>query len=177
MVALCTRRAVLPCCIILESSRTEPTPPLGLICNAAGNLFGTTDGGGTGGAGTVYETDSAGHQESAVEFRRTPMGPIRWLLSRPTRRAISITTIAGGSTESGVPFKIDNTGNESVLYSFTGGTDGFWLVSGVVFDSADNLYGAAEYGGSQPGFAHGTIYKLDTEGSFTVLYTFTGGAD
>jgi uncharacterized repeat protein (TIGR03803 family) len=59
------------------------------------------------------------------------------------------------------------------LYKFTGGTDGNGP-SGLVFDSAGNLYGTAAVGGA---FSYGTVFKLDTGGTMTVLYNFTGGAD
>ena len=45
-------------------------------------------------------------------------------------------------------FKVDNTGNETVLYSFTGGTDGAFPYAGLVRDSKGNLYGATDFGGS-----------------------------
>ena len=154
-------------------------PNSGLIRGPAGNLFGTTDGGGTGGAGTVYELDSAGHQKVLYSFTGAPDGadPVA-PLAADSEGNLYGTTFGGGSTGNGVLFKIDNTGHETVLYAFTGNADGYYLVSGMVVDSAGNLYGAAVFGGIQPGYSgYGTIYKLDTEGNFTVLYAFTGGAD
>jgi uncharacterized repeat protein (TIGR03803 family) len=154
-------------------------PSSAVIRDATGNLFGTTEGGGGGGAGAVYEVDDAGHQKVLYSFTGgadggSPVAPV----TADSAANLYGTTNRGGSTGSGVLFKIGNTGNESVLYSFTGGTDGYFLVSGVVLDSAGNLYGAAAYGGIQPGFSgYGTIYKLDAEGNFNVLYTFTGGTD
>ena len=65
-----------------------------------------------------------------------------------------------------------------MLYSFTGGADGGWPYAGVIRDSAGNLYGTAGGGivsACQRGC--GVVYKLDTAGRETVLYTFTGGAD
>jgi uncharacterized repeat protein (TIGR03803 family) len=48
----------------------------------------------------------------------------------------------------------------------------------VIRDSAGNLYGTTEYGGAAPFNAgSGVVYKLDTSGQETVLYSFTGGAD
>ena len=61
-----------------------------------------------------------------------------------------------------------------MLYSFTGGTDGGipWVV--LIRDSAGNLYGTTASGGASNA---GVVFKLDTAGNETVLYSFTGGAD
>ena len=61
-----------------------------------------------------------------------------------------------------------------MLYTFTGGADG-GSPQGLVRDAAGNLYGLASQNFAGPGA--GTVFKLDTAGVFTVLYTFTGGAD
>jgi uncharacterized repeat protein (TIGR03803 family) len=70
-------------------------------------------------------------------------------------------------------FKIDTAGKLTVLYQFTGGSDGCDPAPGVILDAAGNLYGSAVQGGS--GFCdsgYGTIFELDTAGNFGVLHTF-----
>ncbi|MGC9952195.1 MAG: choice-of-anchor tandem repeat GloVer-containing protein [Bryobacteraceae bacterium] len=76
----------------------------------------------------------------------------------------------------GVVFKVDKTGNETILYSFTGGTDGGSPVAGLLQDSAGNLYGTTLLGGSTVncGSGCGVVFKLDTAGNQTVLHTFLG---
>jgi uncharacterized repeat protein (TIGR03803 family) len=59
-----------------------------------------------------------------------------------------------------------------VLYSFTGGADGAFPFGALVGDHAGNLYGTTPYGGAS---GYGTVFKLDTTGKETVLYSFTGG--
>ena len=44
------------------------------------------------------------------------------------------TTYCGGAASAGVVFKLDTAGNETVLYSFTGGTDGGTPNAGVIRD-------------------------------------------
>jgi len=85
-----------------------------------------------------------------------------------------------------VPLIASAQWNESVLYSFQGGTDGQWPVGQVVFDAAGNLYGATMGGGSTNCHSYqqcGTVYQLSpplqpgdawTE---TVLHVFQGNAD
>jgi uncharacterized repeat protein (TIGR03803 family) len=67
----------------------------------------------------------------------------------------------------------------TVLYSFTGGSDGT-EPNGLVRDSAGNLYGTTPWGGDLNCGDHagcGTAFKLDSTNQLTVLHTFTGGAD
>jgi uncharacterized repeat protein (TIGR03803 family) len=59
-----------------------------------------------------------------------------------------------------------------VLHSFTGGADGRIPVGAVVLDAVGNLYGTTYYGGP---FDSGTVFKIDTAGTETVLYSFTVG--
>jgi uncharacterized repeat protein (TIGR03803 family) len=86
------------------------------------------------------------------------------------------TTLGGGSAprESGfgVVYKVSPSGQQTVLYTFTGGADG-GLPGGLILDSEGNLYGTAGYGA----YGGGIVYKIDTAGQQTVLYSFTGGSD
>jgi uncharacterized repeat protein (TIGR03803 family) len=81
-------------------------------------------------------------------------------------------TDLGGASDVGVVFKVDTTGTETVLHSFTG-TDGANPNGNLVLDKAGNLYGTTQNGGLN----FGTVFKLDTSGKETVLYSFTGGTD
>ncbi len=85
----------------------------------------------------------------------------------------------GGQYNAGVVFKFDTNGHETVLHTFTGGTDGGNPTAGVLMDSAGNLYGTTYQGGitGVNRFGAGVVYKIDTSGQFTVLYSFTGGTD
>ncbi len=61
----------------------------------------------------------------------------------------------------------------TVLHSFTGFPDGANPYAGLVRDSAANLYGTTFLGGSSD---YGTLFKIDTTGTETVLHNFTGAA-
>ena len=84
------------------------------------------------------------------------------------------TTADGGASGQGTVFQLDPSGNPTVLYSFTGGSDGAYPEAGVIADMAGNLYGTT-YGGGAGG--QGTVFQLTPSGTLTVLYSFTGGAD
>ena len=94
------------------------------------------------------------------------------------------TTGIGGTFNAGAVFKYTSMGQESVLYSFSGGADGNQPSSGLVRDSKGNLYGTTFFGGntncvltsSEPAGC-GTVYKLDSTGHFSVVYTFQGQSD
>jgi uncharacterized repeat protein (TIGR03803 family) len=154
-------------------------PEAGVIRDAAGNLYGTTlKGGATGGWGTVFKVDTAGQETVLYRFPTAADGgcPVAGLTSGPSGSFYG-TTFSGGSSNAGVVFKLDAAG-ETVLYSFTGGADGGWPMGGVISDSAGNLYGTAS-GGGIPNCTNGcgVVFKLDTTGHETVLYSFTGGDD
>jgi len=80
----------------------------------------------------------------------------------------------GGTSFAGGVFKVDTKGNESMLYSFTGGADGAYPISALVRDHAGNLYGTTTQGGS---VGAGVVFKVDPSGKETVLHNFTGGSD
>ncbi|MGA2423689.1 MAG: choice-of-anchor tandem repeat GloVer-containing protein [Terriglobales bacterium] len=85
------------------------------------------------------------------------------------------TTNSGGAHENGDVFELSPNGsggwNETLLYSFTGGTDGAFPSDTVILDSVGNLYGTA--GGGITGW--GVVFELSPveEGwTETVLYLF-----
>ncbi len=61
-----------------------------------------------------------------------------------------------------------------VLYTFTGGNDGGWPAGNLIADKSGNLYGTTSVGGPN---GAGTVFKLAPDGTESVLYHFTGGAD
>src|SRR5690242_11722430 len=62
-------------------------------------------------------------------------------------------TSGGGTHNLGTVFKLDSSGVETVLYSFSGGSDGRYPIGGLIRDGAGNLYGTT-IGGAPggPGF-------------------------
>jgi len=149
-------------------------PHGGLIRDAAGNLYGTTAFGGFSSAGTVFKIDAHGTETVLYNFTGgadgyQPLG----ILARDGAGNLYGTTQYGGTAKAGVIFKVDNLGNETVLYSFSGGSDGKYPMAGLIGDAAGNIYGTTEYGGVS---GSGTVFKLDRTRRLTVLHSFTGGS-
>ncbi|MGC9946834.1 MAG: choice-of-anchor tandem repeat GloVer-containing protein [Bryobacteraceae bacterium] len=150
-------------------------PSAGVIADPEGNLYGTTAYGGTFNAGTVFKVDPSGHQTILYNFAggtdaAYPSAPV----TRDADGNLYGTTTNGGAANYGTVYKLDTTGHETVLYSFTGGTDGGAPYASVVLDPAGNLYGTAVIGGAHDA---GVVFKVDPAGQETVLYAFTGFGD
>ena len=158
-------------------------PVGGVILDSAGNLYGTTaDGGapsGFSGSGVVFKLSPTGEETVLYTFTGgTDGGTPNAGVILDSAGNLYGTTYQGGTTGNGVVFKLDPSGQETVLYAFTGGPDGGNPIAGVVLDSAGSLYGTTEYGGSAAGrYGHGLVYALDRAGHETVLHTFTGPPD
>jgi uncharacterized repeat protein (TIGR03803 family) len=170
-------------------------PYAGLVFDKAGNLYGTSELGGTDNQGTVFEisSNSNGTWTETVLYNFTggadggqPYGSLVF----DTAGNLYGTTNFGGSSNCsqgcGTVFELTpGSGGwaESVLYTFTGGSDGREPSARLLLDASGNLYSTTMYGGnigSACSTGCGTIFKL-THGSNgwteSVLYAFEGGAD
>ena len=164
-------------------------PDGGVIFDGAGNLYGTTFEGGTSSEGTVYELTPAGGggwtEKVLHSFDQNGTDgsfPAASLIFDSAGNLYGTTT-SGGTYTKGTVFELTpaagGTWTEKVLYSFNGnGTDGYAPYSGLVFDSAGNLYGTAYYGGT---YSRGTVFELTPQagGTWTeqVLHSFGNGTD
>jgi uncharacterized repeat protein (TIGR03803 family) len=81
------------------------------------------------------------------------------------------TTHNGGAHDVGAIFKIAQDGTETLLHSFAlGDGKGYNPYGGVTVDeSTGDLYGTTEFGGASDA---GEIWKLASDGTFTVLHSF-----
>ncbi len=161
-------------------TRVEGLNPYnGLTGDTAGNLYGTAENGGDlngcngKGCGVVFQVDTKGNETVPYPFTggadgANPRAPV----IRDAAGNLYGTTWAGGATGNGTVFKVDTAGRESVLYSFKGGQDGANPWAGLTMDAAGNLYGTANHAGGA--CFCGTVFQLDTAGTYTVLHTFDG---
>ena len=78
----------------------------------------------------------------------------------------------------GIIFKLDTSGNLTILHSFAGGAGGALPYAGLIRDAQGNLYGTTygdDFGaGCTAPNGCGTVFKLDKAGNFTILHQFQG---
>lgn len=166
-------------------------PAAGLITDSSGNLYGTSSSAGTYNGGTIFElTKSKGvwNQQTLWDFGNTQIkdgvSPLCDLLMDSTG-AIYGTTEQGGTKNMGTVFKLtnsDGTWAETILYNFTGSTDGEFPAAGLAMDSSGALYGTTYYGGGSAtcNSGCGTVFQLNQSGGVwaeSVLHAFGNGTD
>ena len=174
-------------------------PRAGLIFDAAGNLYGTTQFGGSDGSncthlgcGTVFELvpGTGGKWTEKVLYSFCSAGasgchdgslPGANLVFDAAGNLYG-TTEDGGAYGVGTVFQLSPNTNgrwtEKVLHSFGNGTDESQPAGSLIFDPAGNLYGTTTNGGT---YGSGTVFQLSrgTNGKWTekVLHTFGKGKD
>ena len=148
----------------------------GLVLDSTGNFYGTTSYKGSFNAGTLFKLTAPHTGELIHTFSGNSDGaqPYAALL-RDRQGNLYGTTKGGGSSGNGIIFRVDPSGHEIVVHSFTGTpTDGAQPTATLIRDTAGNCYGTASSGGL---FQYGTIFKLDNRGVETTLHDFTGSGD
>lgn len=172
----------------MDSSGNDHDPQVGLVRDAAGNLYGTTLSGGNGAAGNVFELSplsGGGWTETVLHNFKFGSGDGNYPsgdLIMDMAGNLYGTTGEGGSGKCGTygcgtVFEVSPQSGggwaEMVLYSFAGSQDGVGPI-GLVLDAAGNLYGTTGSGCSGGG---GIIFELslqsDESWSETILYAFT----
>lgn len=175
---------------------TDGAAPLARpVFGPGGLLYGSTaEGGGSGcqgyGCGTLYSLrPSARAPEDILQgwdenilFRFTggdtgsaPSGDLLFDQSGTMYGTDDVGVAGWGAVYSLTPQ--NGMWKQTVLYNFTGGSDGGGIFGGVIRDSIGRLYGAAFTGG---GYGNGTVFRLTPSGSgwsLESLYNFQGGAD
>jgi len=160
------------------------------IVDSAGNVYGTTTLGGKGDCGVVYRlspTAGGKYKETILHSfnklsKRNDDGcnPESYLVSDAAGNLYGTTNTGGGGVSNtfcdngcGSVFKLapngDGTYAEGVIHSFPGtkgNSDGRNPVGGLVFDSAGNLWGSTQGGGS---VGDGTVFELtlNSDGTYT----------
>ena len=153
-------------------------PNAALTIGSDDNLYGTTQYGGASNRGTVFElTPGNGTETVLYSFSGAPDGA--YPQSQVVFHGSDLygTTAEGGSSNNGTIFRINSTNAETVVHNFGGNPDGAYPTSGVVIDSNGNLYGTTFHGGSNGAPGAGVVYKIDTAGNETLLYSFEGSFD
>lgn len=162
-------------------------------CNALGpvtldkasNLYGTTANGGSGTSpdGTLYEVAANGTVTDIYNF---PQGtndglvPIGHLVLT-SDGSIYGTTHSGGQfgvdsakglAGYGTIFKVAPDGTETILHSFSGGSDSAYPNTGLVLGQDSRLYGTTSGAQGTDVQSGGTIFSISTTGAYSIVYTF-----
>lgn len=168
---------------LVYSFKHGAMPQGALFRDSSGHIYGTTELGGPNmcsglSCGTVFEMSPAG-EATIYAFGASSidgLSPVGGLIGDLSGNLYG-TTYSGGKYDFGTVFELSNstgTWTETILHDFSGGSDGAYPESSLLFDSSGNLYGTTWGGGSS---GDGTIFRVSSSGQETVLYTFTGGAD
>jgi uncharacterized repeat protein (TIGR03803 family) len=171
------------------------SPEAGLIADASGNLYGTTDTGGTSNAGTVFRlappavAGGAWTNTVLYSFQGGADGDFSQAPLLPGGGGILYgTTEQGGASGFGTVFALTppavggTAWGKTILFAFTGGADGGYPYTGagLIIDTKGDLYGTTLRGGSK---SDGTAFMLAPPAvagmpwTETVLHSFTGGKD
>ena len=176
------------------------SPEARLTLDKAGNLYGTTSSGGTGGCaggcGGVFKLSPPAQPGSAwtltvlFNFAGTFNfgGGTSGGVTLDANGSLYGTTLQFSGGPVGTVYRLTKHGQHwvhTVLYAFAGGADGAVPEAEVVFDKNGNLYGTTNYGGSGApncfGQSCGTVFQLTPTPTgpwtHTVLYSFNGGTD
>jgi uncharacterized repeat protein (TIGR03803 family) len=169
-----------------------------LVFDQAGNLYGTTRQGGDSNSGVVFKLarneDGSWTESVLYSFEGGTDGavPFAGLIFDDSGNLYGTTTEGGGSQSQtcdggcGTVFTLtpnsDGSWTETVLYSFSGGSDGATPYAPLLFDSSGNLYGTTHQGGtvnSNCSAGCGVVFELTpiADGSWkeTVLHRFCSG--
>lgn len=172
-----------------------------LALDSSNNLYGTTGQGGLvkqsciplakpQGCGVIFKLNAVTRKLTVLHrFAGGADGAEPNGLIRDSAGNLYGTTFLGGvagcgnNETCGTIYKVNSAGAHTVLYSFTGGTEGGLPIS-VISDSAGNLYGMTQVGGDlscQPNTAQGSgcgvVFEFTAAGTLKVLHAFTGGKD
>src|SRR5262249_18828423 len=136
-------------------------------------LYGTTNNGGSSGNGTVFKVDHRTGAETVLySFGSYPDGQLPFGSLLLDAEGNLYGTTAGNTQTGGQPtvFKVDPSGAETILFTFNGDSDGQFPMAGLIRDAEGNLYSTTNTGGA---YGYGTVFKLDPNGTETVLHSFS----
>jgi uncharacterized repeat protein (TIGR03803 family) len=148
---------------ILHSFKGPPDDggsPQATLVLASGNLYGGTAQGGLSncgdGCGTLFQVNKrTGKEKVLYRFKGAPDGRAPGTLVIDAMSNVYGATFEGGTFSNkecpngcGTVFKLSNTGKETVLHNFSGGSDGDYPIAGLVQDAKGRLYGASLNGGN-----------------------------
>jgi uncharacterized repeat protein (TIGR03803 family) len=167
----------------LAGSRDGATPYAGLTFDRAGDLWGASTAGGdlacgirSAGCGTIFKL----HGRKQTILHRFAGAPSDGSYAAYGSLLVGNdgglygVTMQGGTSNNGTVYRLHRNGTLTVLYSFTGGTDGCAPSGTLANDDEGSLYGTTSACGPS---GYGTVYQLNKAGVLKVLYGFGSGSN
>jgi len=160
-----------------------------LIQATDGNFYGTNEM-------IAYKIGESGTFTQLAQLSSSPSAPISSLIQANDGNFYGVNSQGTGSI-----FKMDTSGNVTTMYSFpntnSGTTSGAYPWAGLIQGSDGDFYGTTYLGGNVSctlnsygvpaygpfdynpgaGYGCGTVFKMDSSGNVTVLYSFSGQSD
>ncbi len=140
---------------------TDGCAPWAALISVDGILYGTTEGGGAYGGGTVFSITHAGVEKVLHSFGSEPSGayPITSLLHVGNRfYGTTSSNTSGTGTKDGAAFSMTPLGTVSVLHEFDYKNGDGFVVVGSLVEVQGTLYGATQYGGK---YGHGAVIAIE----------------
>jgi uncharacterized repeat protein (TIGR03803 family) len=145
-----------------------------LVKGTDNNFYGTTNGGGTTGQGTIFKITPAGVYTVLRQMNQATDGSHSQSdLIQATDGNFYGMAYSGGPNFSGTIFKITSTGTFTVLRSLVS-ANGINPYGSLLQGTDGNFYGTTSSGGTSAG---GTIFKITPTGTLTVLRALLATAD
>ena len=147
-------------------------PAAALVQATNGNLYGSTDFGGTYDEGVLFAITPAGKLTALSSLRGNQPDPNTMIQAADGN--LYGTTYAGGGYGGGSFFTITPTGEMTYLYYFCPPVNcGFKPTVGVIQATDGNFYGTTSAGGTDR--EAGTLYRITSTGGLAVLHNFCYG--
>lgn len=155
------------------------SPQGDLIFDQSGDIYGTTQSGGSAGNGVIYELSRSGSGWTSTVLYSPPIAadgqlPSGGVIFDTSGNLYGVLT-NGGPTNHGAVYELSPSGSgwsEQILYGFAGANDGANPVGGLILDNAGVLYGTTVTSGSGGG---GTAFDITSGPVLNTICSFANG--
>ena len=159
----------------LGSNSGDPTSPfyIGAFTQGQdGNLYSTSQNGGTFNHGAIFRLTPAGKVTVLHNFSGADGTVPHGGLTLGTDGSLYGTTSSGGTNNLGIVFKINTSGNFTVLHNFMDAGDGLNPLAVPTQGTDGNFYGTVGQT-----FGPWSMYKITPSGKLTTVFTATSSIE